>query len=200
MTKTSTRQFRHFIGLATVATLVGCASTQVTTTGTQLSGPLCKVPDNKLATTVYWTPIWRPDQKEPPLREAAALRGMQSFFQSTGCLSPITIERLPAPANDQAPSDEVLLQRARTAQPDTDRVVLVVVRELGPKLWIGLPMIVEGGTEAVLEVRVLDAKNKTPLADVHTHWQNGGKFVIKGVKTLDHDMAEALRAVLPLHD
>jgi hypothetical protein len=35
---------------------------------------------------------------------------------------------------------------------------------------------------------------------VHTHWQNGGKFVIKGVKTLDHDMAEALRAVLPLHD
>lgn len=77
-----------------------------------------------LATTVYWTPIWRPDQKEPPMREAAALRGMQSFFQSTGCLSPITIERLPAPANDQAPSDEVLLQRARTAQPDTDRVVL----------------------------------------------------------------------------
>lgn len=200
MTKASNRWRCHVIALAAVATLAGCASTQVTTTGAELSSPLCKLPDTKLATTVYWTPIWRPDQKEPPLREAAALRGMQRFFQSASCLSPVTIERLPAPANDQAPSDEALLQRALAAQPDADRVVLVVVRELGPKLWIGLPMIVEGGTEVVLDVRVLDTKNKTPLADVHTHWQNGGKFVIKGVKTLDQDMAEALRAVLPLHD
>ena len=180
--------------------LTGCASTQITTTGTELSKPLCAAPQTKVATTVYWTPIWRSDQKEPPLREAAALRGMQSFFQSDSCLNPITIERLPAPSNNTPPSDEELLQRARSSPQQTDRVVLVVVRELGPKLWIGLPMIVEGATEAVLEVRVLDTQNKTPLANVHTHWQNGGKFVIKGVKTLDKDMAEALRAVLPLHD
>lgn len=180
--------------------LGGCASTQINTTGASLQQPLCAVDGSKLRTAVYWLPIWRADQKEPPLREAAALRGMQSFFNQASCLGPVTIDRLLASANGLLPTDDELLQRAVTEQSSADLVVMVAVHELGPKLWIGLPMIVEGGTEAVLDVRVLDTKNKTPLANVHTHWQNGGKFVIKGVKTLDSDMAEALRAVLPLHN
>jgi hypothetical protein len=31
---------------------------------------------------------------------------------------------------------------------------------------------------------------------VRAHWQNGGTFVIKGVKSLDQDMSAALAAAL----
>jgi len=34
------------------------------------------------------------------------------------------------------------------------------------------------------------------MANVRTHWQNGGTFVVKGVKTLDQDMSAALRTTL----
>jgi hypothetical protein len=34
------------------------------------------------------------------------------------------------------------------------------------------------------------------MADVRTHWQNGGTFIIKGVKTLEEDMSAALRSTL----
>jgi len=80
--------------------------------------------------------------------------------------------------------------------PAPDRVLLIVIRELGPKLIIGIPMLVEGGTEAVLEVRVHDVRTSEVMAAIRTHWQNGGTFVIKGVKTLDQDMSAALRAAL----
>lgn len=74
--------------------------------------------------------------------------------------------------------------------------LLIVVRELGPKLQIGIPMLVKGGTELILEVRVLDFHTAKSVADVRTHGQNGGAFVIKGAKTLAQDMSAALRTIL----
>jgi hypothetical protein len=44
--------------------------------------------------------------------------------------------------------------------------------------------------------RVLDVRAAKPMADVRTHWQNGGMFVIKGVGSLEQDMCAALAAVL----
>jgi hypothetical protein len=72
----------------------------------------------------------------------------------------------------------------------------IVVRELGPVLRIGLPVLVEGGTEVLLEVRLLDVRTAASMANVRTHWQNGGTFVLKGVKSLEQDMSAALGAVL----
>jgi hypothetical protein len=63
-------------------------------------------------------------------------------------------------------------------------------------LLIGIPVIVEGGTEAVLEIRVLDTQSSKSIANLRTHWQNGGTFVIKGVKSLPQDMKSALQAAL----
>jgi hypothetical protein len=71
------------------------------------------------------------------------------------------------------------------------------VRELGPIIRLfGLPALVEGGTDVVLELKVFDVRTGESLADFRTHWQNGGAFVIKGVKTLPQDMASALEAAL----
>jgi hypothetical protein len=177
-------------------TLLGCASTKVETSGYGMKEPLCQVDAEKLSALVYWGPKWRPDQKEPLLREAAALRGIQDFFATSGCFSKADIRRLPSEPSEDIPSDERLLQMAAAIAPVPDRVLLIVVCELGPKLLIGIPVLVEGSTEVVIDVRELNVRTSKSMANIRTHWQNGGTFVIKGVESLEQDMSAALRAVL----
>lgn len=143
---------------------------------------------------LYWEPQWRPDQKEPAAREALAQQGIEDFVSQHPCLSVTELKRLPTDAG--IPTDTELVQKAARTNPQSERVVLVVVRELGPRLLIGLPVLVEGGTEVVIEVRVLDPVGSKVLADARTQWRNGGTFVIKGVKSLDTDMSAALTAAL----
>lgn len=187
--------------------LSGCASTTIASTGQAMQKPLCASASPLPAATtsastsattsmaVLWGPSWRPDQKEPPLREAAALKGIQQFFATQRCVTDVAIQRVAIPAQGEPLSDTALLATAKALAPHADKVVLIVVRELGPKLRIGLPILVEGGTEVVLEVRVLDAQRQVPEATVQTHWQKGGPFYVKGVKTLDQDMQAALASV-----
>lgn len=179
---------------ATLLALAGCASTRIEHTGAPLKEPLCRAGAPAVATAVVWGTQWRPDQKEPALREAAALRGIEDFLGSTRCLAVTGVQRFPGGA--EPPSDAQLLQQVAASAVRADRIVLVVVRELGPRLTIGLPVIVEGGTEVFIDVRVLDPAQAAPLASTRTQWRHGGSFVIKGVQTLDHDMSAALRATL----
>ncbi len=180
--------------LASIFLLGGCASTQVEVTGAALKAPLCQTGAPPVATAFYWGPQWRPDQKEPDLREAAALRGIQAFLGQTSCIVLTDLRRWSI--GDSLPSDAELLRLAAGSSPAPERVVFVLVRELGPRLEIGIPVIVQGGTEVLIEVRVLDTHSATLLAATRTLWRNGGTFVIKGVKTLDKDMSAALAATL----
>jgi hypothetical protein len=191
---------RRLALLAGACTLAACATTRVETSGTVLREPLCGVGGKPLSALVYWGPQWRPDQKEPPLREAAALRGIREFFGGLTCLSAVEIRRIPGEPDAGIPADEQLLRQAGAASPAPDRVVLIVVRELGPRLFIGIPVVVEGGTEVVIDVRVLDVKAGAALAGTRVHWENGGTMVVKGVKSLDQDMAAALRVALAGRD
>ena len=133
-----------------------------------------------LSTLVLWTAKWRPDQKDVLEREAAAWHGIQRFFIGSSCFGKTEIR-----SGEGMPADAASF----------GRVIAITVRELGPVLRIGLPVPVEGGTEVIMEIRILDARTREPLADLRTHWQNGGAFVIKGVGTLEQDMAAALGAV-----
>jgi hypothetical protein len=181
---------------AVLVTLTGCASTKVETTGATMHEPLCKAGAAKVATLVYWGPRWRPDQKEPERREAAALHGIESFLTDSECLSRVDVRRLPGGSAAEVPPDKALLKQASAAAPRADKILVVVVHELGPVLRIGIPSIVEGGTEVVLELRLFDVPTSTTQANVRTHWSNGGTFVIKGVGSLDRDMGAALAAAL----
>lgn len=180
--------------LVTTFLLAGCASTKVEITGSRLKESLCQTEAPSVSTLVYWSTKWRPDQKEPALREAAALRGIQDFLRHSGCLSVVAVNHL-APAQVPA-SDDGLIRLASSSNPRPERVLLIVVRELGPRLIVGLPVGVEGGTEVLVDVRVLDTTTSKSLANTQTLWRNSGTFVIKGVKTLDHDMSAALAATL----
>ena len=194
------RTIRHLVFIAILsvfAILTGCASTKVEIRGLTLKEALCRTGAPPLSLQVYWTTQWRPDQKEPQLREAAALRGLQDFFAGSGCLSLAAIERLPS--DQTLPSNAELLQWVASRGGHPDFVIFVVTRELGPKLVLGLPVIVEGGTEVVIDVRVLAPKTQQVVADSQTLWRNGGMFVVKGVNTLASDMGAALNATLIDH-
>lgn len=123
---------------------------------------------------------------------------MARYVQSLPCADTVHIHRLqPAEASTPLTAEQALaLARAKGDEPD--KVVLLTVRELGPKLFIGLPTLVEGGTEVVLEARVVQAHPVATLAARHMHWRKGGPFYIKGVKSLDLDMQTALSLTLPL--
>ncbi len=183
-----------YASLISLAFVTGCATTKVETTGSSLKEPLCRAGKQAVSTLVYWGPQWRPDQKEPRYREAAALRGIQDFLNRAGCIAVTGIHRLSWAI--EPPSNEELLRLASESTPKPERVILIVVRELGPRLVIGIPAILEGGTEVLIDVRVLDPQTSESLANTQTLWRNGGKFVIKGVKTLDQDMSSALSSVL----
>ena len=70
------------------------------------------------------------------------------------------------------------IRNAARVPPDAQafgKVIAITVREVG------------------IQTKVLDGSGR-PLADLRTHWQNGGPFVLKGVNTLEQDMIAALEA------
>jgi hypothetical protein len=187
------RNFTFITSIALVV-LAGCATTNVKTTGSPLGKPFCQAEKPAVATLVLWGPQWRHDQKEPQLREAAASRGIEDFLNRFSCIAVTRVQKLSW--GEHPPSNEELLHIASSSKPAPEMVLFVVVRELGPRLVIGIPNIVEGGTEVKIDVRVLETQTSESLANTQTLWRNGGTFVIKGVSTLDRDMSSALGSVL----
>ena len=116
------------------------------------------------------------------------LWGIYQFIDKTPCLAVVAVERLPDAAA-ALPSKTELARLARSAPGQPERAVAVIVRELGARLTIEIPEIVEGETEVLLEISVLHTRTGKTLAGSRTLWRNGGAFVIKGVKTLDQDMS-----------
>ena len=142
---------RGGVCLVAAALLSGCASTTIETTGTALAEPFCRTGASAVPTVVTWGAQWRPDQKEPALREEAAARGLDALLAGSECIAVGGVERFVG-----SPPSRDLCARPLPA-PSAERAVLVVVRELG-----------------------------------------GGAFVVKGVASLDQDLASALRAALRL--
>lgn len=74
-------------------------------------------------------------------------------------------------------------------------MILLTVHELGPVIRLcASPALVEGGTEVLVDVQVIE--HQALLADCRVHWQNGGPFAIKNTRTLRADMKKALSAAL----
>jgi hypothetical protein len=197
MSRSNSHHLVHLVLAASLGTslaLAGCAVTTIESSGVPLTQPLCTPGAPPVSTVVYWGPQWRADQKEPSLREAAAERGIQDFLSRSDCLAVVGMHRLTA--GSSVPSDEELHRQATAITPPPEHVVLIVVRELGPRLVVGLPVIVEGSTEVLVDVRVLNVRASRSVANTRTLWRNGGTFVIKGIKTLEQDMSAALRATL----
>lgn len=170
--------------LSTVLGLAACASTQVDLGPAPRIAPLCQTPSADLPLRIQWRARWRADQKEPERRAAAAAEGIRQFVARAPCLGTAAIENGPAEgAPDSAPSPAV-------------RTLQIEVLELGPRLRIGLPNLIEGGTEVRLRLRLIDPVRAPATSLTTVHWQHGGPFVVRGVANLSQDLSDALAAAL----
>jgi hypothetical protein len=136
-------------------------------------------------------PQWRPDQKDIPERESAAARGLQTFFDTSGCFARAEIRRVP---NGETGS---IRAQATSGTGPPGKAVLIAVRELGPVVrLLSSAALVEGSTHVVLDVTEYSPPASTNPREFSVNWQNGGPGVIKGVSSLPADMEAALAAAL----
>jgi len=183
--------------LCIATSLVGCASTKFETAGDAPAQSLCQSKGESLSSLVLWGPVWRPNQKDVPLREEAALRGIEDFAAHARCFEAVTILRLEGGRVAEIPTDEQVRAFAAAEGKMPDRVLVITVHELGPVIQILGPVAAfGGGTEVVLGLQARDPRSGKPIARLRTHWHNGGSFVLKGTKTLAQDMRSALVAAL----
>lgn len=197
-------QRRHAIariGLAVAAgltLLTGCANMQVDNSGSTSREPLCQRQGEAVPALVLWQTQWRADQKEPALREEAARRGIERFFAESGCFAPAQVRQIPAGQRAGASlSPAEVRDLAMAERVPAQRAVFIAVRELGPVLKLLSSLaLVDGGTEVLLDFKIMATQTGETLGDFRTHWRNGGPWVIKGVGTLEDDMVSALHEAL----
>lgn len=174
-----------------------CASTRVSFTPATSSASLCQQPNENLSALVLWALQWRPEQKDVALREAAAAQGITRFFDTSVCFAHTEVRRIPLDALNTEAQLQLQLQPLIAASGRRpERVLLVVVRELGPVVkLLSSAALVEGGTEVMLDLREhpLGAR---PAQTFSVHWQRGGPGVVEGVASLPEDMEAALTASL----
>lgn len=176
---------------------MGCASTQFETSGQTPTQAVCKSKTEPVSALVLWDPVWRPNQKDVPLREEAALPGIEEFIAGSSCFSKAEIRRLPGGRTAEIPTVEQIQALAATVTPPADTVLVIAVRELGPVIQVLGPIAAfGGGTEVVLDLQVSSVRTGKAIANFGAHWSNGGSFVIKSTKTLPQDMRQALQAAL----
>lgn len=182
------------VALAAAALLGACATTHVDTVGSPAMEPLCQRGNESLQAMVVWSAHWRADQKEPQLREAAARKGIERFFAESGCFASA---RVVESTDRPAPLGRLTPAQVRDMAAPAQRAVFVTVRELGPVLKLLSSLaLVDGGTEVVLDLKVVATHTGETLGDFRTHWQNGGPWVFKGVAGLEEDMVSALRGAM----
>jgi len=147
---------------------------------------------NACAVDIYWTTDWRSDQKEKIQRENLADIGINSFFKNSPCLN-ASVEKLNSGADQ---SISIALERSFAKSKRPDLVIFITIKELGPTLEIGFPVLVRGHTAVKLSARVYSSKTKAVVADPELLWKHGGAFVVNGTGTLSEDMEAALTEAL----
>lgn len=173
-------------GLSAVL-LAACSSTNVTLSPSP-QAPVCDLTATAL---VIWAPQWRPDQKDVADREAAVASGLGKFFASSGCFARTELRRVKS-LSTAAVASEVAASGGQYSP-----VVTIAVRELGPVVkLLSSVLLVEGGTEVVLEVTSRQSQTPNQQREFTVHWRNGGPGVVKGVATLPSDLSDALRSGL----
>jgi hypothetical protein len=139
---------------------------------------------------------WRADQKEPEVREAIAMKAIESAFLNSPCAAGVRV--LPI-----APDD---LSGARLAQARTEgatTAILVRIDELGPIAVLSFPVLWSTWSDVQFTLDVVDAATGEVLRTIPHRRQKGGAFEMRGLEPLQAEMELALRDVIlgvaPVH-
>lgn len=185
------RSIRLIAVLLLALLLGGCPSVQVNHELLQGNVPLLQ-PDQASLGVLSVRPQtrWRPDQKEPPVRERIARAAIEAVFRDlpSGRVAEIR------PFEPWSASSSVSLEEARAAGFDT--VVSLTVEELGPQLVFSIPVLWSTYSDIRFQLRAVRTDTGAAIVDVRHRRLVGGPFELRGLGPLQAEMETALREVL----
>jgi hypothetical protein len=174
----------------------GCSTIRVNTYAAGMKPPLCQSDIANQKILVLWGTAWRSDQKEADRREQIASVAIPRFFNSTSCYGSATVQKSIDGRDGISMSDSQILKSDIVVSGKFQKIVVLRLEELGPTLMFYLsPILWQGSTKVSLRIRVLDVATSSLDSDVAMHWEKGGAFVIRGVKSLEDSLTAALASV-----
>lgn len=180
--------------MALVLTLSACASVQVRDDVLQGALPWAPAQGGSLGRLSVWPETtWRPDQKERESREAMAVAAITRAFAD---YPHGTVSEIRPVTPWVAESEPERLGAAKAAGIDT--VVMVRVSELGPLLYLSLPVLWSTYSDVKFRLRIVRPENGQVLLDAERHRKVGGPFALRGTEPLAAEMELALRDALGL--
>ncbi|HEY9898685.1 MAG TPA: hypothetical protein V6D00_05840 [Pantanalinema sp.] len=187
-------RIRSFIAVTVTALFLGgCASVQVQHELLQGEAPLYQPARASLGViSVRPETRWRPDQKEPESRERIARAAIEAVFRD---LPASRVAEIRPFARWSATAD---LGLAEARQAGVDTVVTITVEELGPQLYLSIPVLWSTYSDVRFQLRAVRAQTGETLLDIKHKRLVGGPFELRGVGPLQAEMELALREVLGL--
>lgn len=175
-----------------LAMLTGCSSLQVKDNVLASDPPLCQPQRPPLgAIAVLPETRWRPDQKEPAVRQAIAQSALEEVFSAGPGGCPAAIR--PFATWSLEPERQVL---SREAAAGVDTVIFLQVEELGPLVYLSFPVLWTMLSEVKLRFRAVSTHTGEIYLDVRRQRKVGGPFELRGLAPLQGEMATTLRELL----
>lgn len=188
------RRRRLALALLVASALSACASVQVRDDVTQGLLPWAPTPGASLGRLSVWPETdWRPDQKEKPSREAMAETAIAQTFRDFPHGTVAEIRPVSAYLADTEPE-----RLAEAKQAGLDTVVIVRVSELGPLLYLSIPVLWSTYSDVKFRLRLVKLDSGEVLLDAERRRQVGGPFALRGTEPLASEMEIALRDALGL--
>lgn len=132
---------------------------------------------------------WRADQKEPEVREAIAMKAINTAFAGTPCAAGANI--LPI-----APDDASVAGLTQARKEGVNTAMLLRIDELGPIAVLSFPALWSTWSDVQFTLDVVDAATGNVLRSIPHRRQKGGAFEMRGLEPLQAEMEMALRDVL----
>ncbi|MNK45043.1 hypothetical protein D3C87_637940 [compost metagenome] len=189
------RRLRGFaVTLLAAGTMSACASVQMRDDVTRGLLPWAPAPGGSLGRLSIWPETdWRADQKEKPSREEMAQTAIAQAFK--GFPHGEVAEIRPITAWNASTEPERLAEAKKAG---LDTVVFVRVSELGPLLYLSIPVLWSTYSDVKFRLRLVSLDSGEVLLDAERHRQVGGPFALRGTEPLTAEMEIALRDALGL--
>ena len=132
---------------------------------------------------------WRADQKEPEVREAIAMKAINTAFAGAPCAAGATVLPIATDDTSAARLTQARMEGANTA-------ILVRIDELGPIAVVSFPALWSTWSDVQFTLDVVDVATGNVVRSIPHRRQKGGAFEMRGLEPLQAEMEIALRDVL----
>jgi len=182
-----TRSFTAFIALCAASACASSAPPPVTIPVAQTAVCAPGVSFGKVVVAPLTR--WRTDQKEPEVREAIAMKAINTAFAATPCAAGATIFPIATDDTSVARLGQARMEGANTA-------ILVRIDELGPIGVLSFPALWSTWSDVQFTLDVVEVATGNVLRSIPHRRQKGGAFEMRGLEPLQAEMEIALRDVL----